>query len=573
MRRYREARPQTAALLGVLFGGMCGSTLQAQSDDAIRVELRVSSVLPTGVVTVDRGKRDGLAQGDTVTFRPRAGGTFRGRVVRLDERTADVEMVERGFTPPAGTRGEVEVPSARLAAKPAPQPVPQQQPTPPAGQGEPNQPAQPPEHPPWRNRDEGFTPDKPLLAQVKPIRPQERQPSYGGRWFTTADLNYSDAAGSSNSYGRAGLVSWLDNPFGRGGALRFDGEFAHRTEVNDQRGTDLVVRELSYLEGGNRFDSERVQVGRFLQSELPQLGLLDGVAYSKRRDNGHRYGGSVGFLPELDDDMHSGEDLQFAAFYRYVDDERERLTATAGFQKTLNRGRMDRDLFVFDVRNLRDGGWDLQASAWLDLYLGRDDAKNQALEVTQAFASASRRFDSGSGFDLTLRRLRFPQQLRKTYPQLPPQELTDNRYDRIAFTWWLMVDKTQRLHGQVAGYGDEDGDGASAELGIDVQDWLGARSRVDVTAFGSAGDFGSQLGARVTYGRATDNGRWDALYEVSNFHYNGFTAERDDLLQHRVFGSRSFALDAAWFLTLQGGAQLFDSDTAWSAGFYLQRSF
>jgi hypothetical protein len=76
----------------------------------------------------------------------------------------------------------------------------------------------------------------------------------------------------------------------------------------------------------------------------------------------------------------------------------------------------------------------------------------------------------------------------------------------------------------------------------------------------------------VTVGRPTNNGRWDALYEIANHHFDGFTANRDDLLQHRVYATQTFDF-APWNLTAHAGAHLWDDDTAWSVGLYAQRSF
>ncbi len=538
----------------------------AAQDPGERLELRVVSTGVGASVVVDRGQADGVAVGDAVLFRPRAGGEYRGTVARVEERSAVVQIDDRSFTPTPGTRGEVFVPAARRRTA---------QPTRP-------QPDQPPDQQPtarertdWKNKDEGWTQDKPLLSQVRPVDPKDRHTRFGGRFFTFAELNYTNVDSFNNSLLRTGVDAWLDNPWQRGGRMRFDGEFDYRTE-GDVDGADLTVRELSYEEGGTRFTPTRWQVGRFLQADVPQLGLLDGLAYSERRENGHRYGGSVGFLPELDHDMHTGENLQFAGFYRWVDDARETLSATAAVQKTFHRGKSDRDLIVLDARRLPTDGWDLRASMSIDLYTGsnRDAVKGQGVELTQAFASAGRRFESGAGFDVAFRRLRFPAQLRDAHGPVIPGEIRNDRYDRLTFTGWSFVsEQKHRAHGQFSLFDDETTDGAALDLGLDVQGALFENGNVDVTVFGNAGRVGSHMGARVTVGRTTENGRWDALYEISNHHFDGFTADRDDLIQHRVYATRSFELDSFWHLTAHAGAHLWDKDTALAAGFYLQRSF
>lgn len=554
------------------------ATLTAQNEPGERVDLRVLSASGAGTVAVDRGKTDGVAVGDTVVLRPRAGGEYRGSVIRVDERSATVELIDRGFTPPAGTRGEVFVPAGRHTPRP---PTPAPADTPPAtSPGQP--PVRPPgtepttpDHPAWQNKDDGFSRDKPLLAQVRPIHPRDRLPRYGGRLFAYTDLNHQTGEGFDNSIQRAGADAWLDNPFGRGGGLRFDGELDYRTEVNDVDGADLTVRELSYHQGGTRFEPTRWQVGRFLQADVPQLGLLDGAAWSRRRDNGHTYGASIGFLPELDDDMNTGEDLQLAAFYRWVNDESETIAATAAVQKTFHHGKSDRDLVILDVRRLPVDGWDLRGSLWLDFYTGaaRDAAKGRGLEVTNAFASAGRRFDSGSGFDLSYRRLRFPAQLRRAHAPVTAAEIGNDVYDRLALTGWTWPTTDQRAHGQLSGFNDEDKSGGAVDLGIDTANVLVERGHLDVTVFGNAGRFGSTVGARVTFGRVTDGGSYDVFYELANHHFDGFRADSDDLLQHRLYAMRTFDMQSGWSVTAHAGAQFWDSDNAWSAGGYLQRSF
>ncbi|MEZ5963611.1 MAG: hypothetical protein R3F56_07170 [Planctomycetota bacterium] len=551
------------------FGLCLLATLPAQTSQDERVELRVLSSSGVGTVAVDRGQADGLAVGDAVVLRPRAGGEYRGTIIRVDERTATVELLDRDVEPPAGTRGEALVPAGRRprATRPAAEPV-----APP-----PDRPTTTPERQPpqWQNRDEAWSADKPLLAQVRPVHPRDRRAQYGGRFFAYADLNHSNVEDLDNTILRTGSEAWLDNPFGRGGSLRFDGDFNYKTETDGATGLDLTVRELSYHEGGTRFEPTRWQVGRFLQADVPQLGLLDGVAWSHRRENGHRFGASLGFLPELDDDMQTGEDLQLAAFYRWVNDESETLSVTAAAQKTFHRGRSDRDLVLLDVRRLPVDGWDLRGSLWIDLYSGRDrDAgKGPGPEITHAFASAGRRFAGGGGLDLSYRRLRFPAQLRNAHAPVTAAEIGRDVYDRLALTGWTWPTEHQRAHGVLSGFVDEDTDGAALELGLDTMEVLLERGHLDVTVWGNAGRFGSSLGGRVTLGRTTDDGSWDVMYELANHHFDGFSANRDDLLQHRLYATRTFELGSGWHATAHAGAHFWDSDRAWSLGAYLQRSF
>jgi len=534
------------------------------AQDGERIDLRVLGNSGSGTVAVDRGKADGLEVGDSVTLRPRAGGEVRGSVIRVDARTATVELLDRGLELPPGTRGEVFVEAGRR---------PQLKPQPARPAAPSDSPVQ--DHPQWQNRDQGWSPDQPLLAQVRPVHPRDRRPQFGGRAFAHADLEYSNVDDFANSLLRAGTDAWLDNPFGRGGSLRLDGEVDYRTEGNDADGADLTVRELSYREGGTRFQPTRWQVGRFLQADVPQFGLLDGASVSRRRENGHTFGASIGFLPELDDDMHTGEDLQLAAFYRWVNDQTESVAVTAAVQKTFHQGKSDRDLVILDARRLPTDGWDLRGSLWVDFYGGgsRDAAKGSGPEVTHAFASVGRRFEGGSGFDLAYRRLRFPLQLRAAHAPVTAAEIGDDRYDRLALTGWTWPGKDRRAHGQVSLFDDQVADGAAFEVGLDTLGAVLERDHLDVTLFGSAGRFGSTAGGRVTFGRTTDTGSYELTYELANHHFDGFTSDRDDLLQHRVYATRTFDFASGWSLATHGGATFWDQDSAWSLGMFLQRFF
>jgi hypothetical protein len=432
-----------------------------------------------------------------------------------------------------------------------------------------------PGKPRWQNRDEAYTQDQPLLAQVRPVRPEQRATRITGRTWALGELAHATDDGFASSLLRGGVELRAENPFGDGGDLHLDAELDDKTETNDQLGADARVRRLSYVHGGTRFSRTRWEAGRFLQHGMPELGVLDGFEWSARRDNGHRYGASIGFLPELDDDFDSLDDLQVAAHYLWVDGPREQLTAGIGIQKTLHNGHGDRDLLIGKVRWLPGAGWDLDGTAWVDLYYGRDDIKGNGLEITQTLASLARRWEGGDGFQLSYRRLRFPELLRNgEFLPVLPAELADNRHDRLAFDAWSNIGERARLHGGISGWSDEEDDaGGAAELGLDVQEpWL-ERSRGDLTAFATLGRFDTVLGARLAYGQFTENGRWDLYYELSHHRLRRYPDDSDDLFQHRLGAVRSFALSGGFDVSLHADVHLWDEELAWSIGFQVHKSF
>jgi hypothetical protein len=541
---------------------VAGTVVRAQEEEASeRVDLRVSSTGPGAAVVVDRGKRDGLALGDRVLFHPREGGTYGGAVVRLDERSAVVELDDKSFVPVPGTRGEVRIPRSRIAPE-----KPEEKPTPPEGA---------PEHPPWEKKEEPWSPDKPLLAEVKPVRPKERARRFTGRFYMIGETAQDPENDFGNSFFRAGTDLLYENPFDRGGELRLNTELDYLTEPDDDEDLNLLVRWLSYSWGGTRFSDMRWEVGRFLQYGMPEFGVLDGVEWGRRRKNGHRYGLSMGFMPEPDENFDTLTDFQVAGYYEWVADLRERLTIGGGFQKTWHGTTPDRDLLIAKIRYLPGDGWSFHSTVWVDFYTGGDNVKGSGAEVTQAVASLSRRWKNGNGLDLTYSRIRFPE-LDRNGEFTPPQnarELADNRYDRLALDGWLEWSQHRRVHGHISGYDDEDDSGAAAEMGIEVPDLFLDRTHTDITAFGTVGQFETVIGGRVSWSRFTKKGRWDVLYEVGNHHLSGFPSNADDLLQHRLRASLNLYIPAGWDLSVYGQGVLFDKDVAWSVGFTLQKDF
>lgn len=549
-------------VLALSLGAMV-SAARAQDDDVYRhVELRVSSTGP-GTAMIDRGSSDDVAVGDLVLFYPRAGGTFRGNVVQVDDRGSVVELLDRSFTPETGTRGEVLVPKARRAPPP-----PQRQQPPPATPEREKQKRE------WPNKDEEWSQGMPLLAQVKPVRPEERARQFGGHFYTLGEINYAPEDNLRSSYLRAGTDLRFDNPFGEGGSLRLDGETNLKTETDDRTSTDLLLRRFSYTQGGTRFEPTRWEVGRFLQHRMPEFGVLDGFEWSQRTGGGDYFGASIGFLPELDDDFESFADFQLAAYYEWIADQRQTLSISGGLQKTFHNGKADRDLLVAKVRYLPADGWDVHGTVWIDYFYGRDDLKGTGFEVTQALASIGRRWDSGNGLNLSYRRTRFPELLRNgEFLDVLPAEITDNRYDRLALDGWRWLSASTRAHAYVSGYDDEEGSGGAGELGFDVADLFGERTRTDVTAFADRGQFEGVVGARASHGGYLENGRWDLFYEFSRVHKLRFADDADDLFQHRLRLSRTFQMAGSWDVALHAEARLWDDDLSFAAGFFMQRSF
>src|SRR6201988_4439863 len=97
-------------------------------------------------------------------------------------------------------------------------------------------------------------------------------------------------------FARAGTVLLVENFMQKGGDLYFDAETNYRdTDVpddDDDQDTLLRLERFSYAWGGNRFAADRYEVGRFLQHDMPEFGVLDGGEWTRRLSGGDIFGGS-----------------------------------------------------------------------------------------------------------------------------------------------------------------------------------------------------------------------------------------------------------------------------------------
>jgi hypothetical protein len=552
---------------------------RAQDGPAVRrLVLRVVSAPARGVAVVDRGSSDHVAIGDRVELTPRDGSLVRGAVIRVEERTSVVELVDRDYNALPGTRGEVLVPSSRFAPKPPPELPPHvRPPQPPAPQ--PPQPQQPesqpqaPEHPPWRERDEGFTPDKPLLSQMRAIKPEERAVRFAGRVYGAGDLTLHPENDYDESFLRVGTDLRLENPVSDGGLLRFNGEYNARAELDDDHDSNVRVRDLSYTWGGTRFREMRFQVGRFLQHGMPELGVLDGGEWNWRMQDGHRVGASLGFLPVPDHNFDGLIDFQVAAHWLWAVDPAEALTFGAAFQKTFHDNSGDRDLFVLKSRYVPEDAWQFDAATWIDWYHGNDAVRGSGVEISQVVANATRAWGEGNRVQFSYRRLLFPDIDRREFLPLQPNLLVDDRADRLAVDLDLRLSATRELRTYHAGFDDEDYTGGAVELGVDSRDMFGDRTQTYVAVFGNTNQFSSLFGARVDWTRQLPAGRWNAFYEIFRNHEYGIDNSYNDLLHHRLRVLRDVYWSPTLDVMLYAEARLWGEDVSWSIGFQFQKTF
>ncbi len=553
------------------------AVLVAQGDPFVQLELRVSSLRPGGACVVDRGARDQVQVGDRVVLTPRLGPTLTGRVTELDERTALVELLDPTAVVPVGTRGHVLLPKALTTGQAEPAPAPRTAPDP----GPPAVPVSPRRPPPGNTRPPGRTlvdpddwqPGMPLLGMTRPPQPQERAATVDGRLYAATNV-VRTLDSWSQSYLTTGADVDFGNLTGDGGTLRFHGDFNWSTETSDQTGTDLRLYELSYERGGTRFQPWHLQLGRFLPRDLPEFGLLDGVAVGHRRENGDRFGGSLGYLPELDEDLESFADLQVAAWYVWNQDVAERVSLALGYQKSWHRWDPDRDLVVARWRYLPQDGFDVSGTVWVDFYSSSDERRANSVDISRANALLARRWEQVGGIELFYDHEQYPDLRRRELLQtIQPATLADAHQDRLSLHAFVWSGQKARWFTRLTGWVDEERTGGAAEVGVELTGLWQQRARTTFAGFQVQGLTSALVGVRMQHGGSFGHGRLDALYELGFVHHEGFLDDRDDLLQHRLAGQWSGDIGFGCDLAVFADGTWWDEELSFGLGLYLQKHF
>lgn len=554
----------------VFAAGVGAVLLPGQEAATAMLRLRVVNVAADGKVVVDRGTRDLLHIGDRVELVPADGNRLTATVVQVQDRSAVLELAGGVAAPPVGTKGEVRIPRARIpAAAPAPAPAaaPTPQPTPP-----PTAPALPPAEPSRPARADGWQPGMPLLAAVPPLRPEQRTPTVSGRVFSVLGVTGNTADDGFEPFARVGTDLDADNPLELGGTFHLDAEIDYRRMQDDSQRGALLIRRLSYSRGGDRFDRDRYEFGRFLHQGFAELGVVDGAQWSRRLDDGSHLGASLGFLPVPDDEYASFADLQFAAFGEWVVDTEATTRIGAALQKTWHNGRSDRDAILLSLHQTPIDGWQVHGTAHIDFYFGDDDQKGRGVELTTGMLTFGRRFEA-TGFDLGVRRTRYPELLRHEFRLLPPDQLVDERYDRLTLDTYAVLPAGDRPYAHLAGFDDEERTGGAAELGVAMPERFGSGSIVDLAAFGGRGQFERLFGGRLAVSQLLAAGHWQVLYEIGWHRLDDRASDGNDLVQHRLALSIDRRTASGWVLAVTGDAVLWDDELGWSLQFTMHKNF
>ena len=549
------------ALVALLLAG----TLRAQAVQKIAVQVTFVSGRS---VYLDRGRNAGIQPGDVVLLQPVGRETVRGMVQSVAAGSCRAELSGDPAGIDLGTRGEVVVPEGR-------------------GQGARNgagqsQTASRPasrQHPPWQQPMGKMDPGAPLLAPVFGQGRGGRPTRVRGRAYAQALGTVDGGADRDSRYllGRMGSALTVENLPGLGGDLHVDGQVDHRrTSLEGGPDTDTTrgwFDRLSYATGGERHDTWRLELGRFLHNDFPEPGLLDGAELALQTEGLGRFGASFGAMPEPYPGWPDGDDVQAALFHRIAFGEEEQVASGIALQKTWHDGHRDRDLLIWNLDLHPDEDFWLHAAVWVDLYGGGDTVKDDGLQVTEARANATWALTPGSGLGVDVAHVRWPEMLRREFASLTPEQVRDARVDRFGLRAWSGLSERTRLDARAALWDDQDRSGWDGDVRLAVRDLFWQGHEGSILAFYTEGAFvsgpGVRLGSTASFGAS-----WLTLSgEVALYESRALGGSTVDLTQYALTASYDVAFAADWSLTTSFDWRYGDDLQAVTLGLFIQTRF
>ncbi len=536
-------------LLHVAFIPTLCALAAAQEPAGRRIEVRVTALSGTAFY-IDQGSDVHIEPGDRGRVFAAAGQTVEFIVRSVSRQSARCEALSPDALVGVGEQAEVLLPAERLGAPIAPA---------------------------WTHPKEAWDPAAPLLAPTKAPTPAERESRFRGRWYTGIDGTF-DSSGGSREYllARTGFDGEWENATGRGDVVRFDGEFFHRSSDTDD-GTEtldrLRVDRASWRLGDWRENPRRIELGRFLHSELPQLGVIDGAEYVQRTSGGDRWGVSAGLLPAWNASLDTGDDVQTSVFYRHVGGTDGELSLGAALQKTWHEGDEDRDTALADFAWRASERLWLAGSAWVDWYTADDSGKQEGFELTELHLNGRYQVSGAWGLAAAFSQVRWPWMLRDDLPPATATTLSEGEVQRVNFSGWRELTKGTRLSARTDLWSDQDDSGLGWELRLSKRDWLWEQGEVWSSLFALDGASDSVAGLRLGASRWTDAGTLSLAYEFAQHEPDNAGGDFATLSQHNLRTNWDFALGADWSCALRADFYFGDEQDATSAGVWLQRRF
>jgi hypothetical protein len=547
---------------------LCIGALAAPATAQLQVEQARVIFVRDPLVQIDLGKETGLGPGDTVWFHPLGASDVRGVVKSVQQRTAWVTLSGTAAGVLIGTSADVTL--SRRPQKPAPS----------ANLRNPNRdlPSAPPT---WTSGEKDWDPNRPLLQDI-PYEKKSAPVEWGGRVYSILDtIHERDPRSSSSTFARFGASLNGVNPFGHNGQLIIDFDLDARSyNAADSgpgagaggpydRDTFFRLERLAYSRGGGREQPLRWQVGRFLTTEFPEFGVIDGVEVTYRLHDGDRVGASFGYMPEPGQDYATGKDLQISTGYRGFIGEQQQLSWGAGLQKSWHRGAPDRDLAVLRADYYASSEFTWHNSAWIDFYSSSDQQKSSSAELS-TWTSIANWHQQQHGSTLSLRHWRFPELLRFQSGLFINDDLSDARTTRVDASHWQRLSPRLRIRGSADVWKSESRDGVGADIRFDLASTFGAGTNSWLTFyFLEASDHqagGIRLGQVIPLSRGSLRLWWDsARYRPLD--------DEGSLTQHDVRLAWDYWSQSKWSSTVDLGRRFGDEQDSYSLGLYLQRTF
>ncbi len=542
------------------------------ADDPNPAATRTVDVVVTYVtgqdVFLDRGRLAGLRVGDIVRF-PERGANVEAEIVTVSSASARAEFAIDLEPIPTGTRGRVDVPASR--------PRPSDRATPGAAKPTPGQ----PDHPPWSRDIEPRDDDEPLLAPAFGILPADRPVDFRGRVFLGWNGRW-DRAGDRDVRDyqtRLGADLRWDNLFGIGGRFEVDAEVRRRDLDLDGANEDATTRtrleRFSYLWGWDSAAPVRVEVGRFVSDDLPELGVIDGADVMARTGLGD-FGVIAGGYPEPSFDRGTGDSATVAVYHRVRAGTQRRFSFVSAYQHSWHLGDNDRDLFLGRLEWNPNAEWSLYSNAWVDYYTSDDRLKSSGLELTEVFGTVQYRPSRAHSFRVSASQSRWPE-LRRDEFATASETLAETvrrsrrRQARLStrhrLATHLRVDTRTRV------WSDQDDDGYGAEVSLRTPNWPSPGWELLAAVSYRENPAGDTPGLRAGITHAGRSHTFQLLYLHSEQNYDALSIGEQSITSQRAIVLFDWLAGEHWTWSSQIEAAFGDDEDSTGANVYLQYRF
>ncbi len=523
----------SASLCALMISAVCAVALPRQDAKGAVVAVEVTSVAGESVY-IDKGADANIEEGDRVLFYSADHGILTGKVASVTRAGARCTLDSGAVALRVGTRGEVLIPDGR-------------------GKPKQDEPRRPPDHPPWTAPPEEWNSDKPLLSPAFSRRPEERPTEIFGFAYGNYSMSRDESAADNRfTLGRVGASVVVVNPVDWGGVLRLRSDVLRRDDQlefsEDVSETTARLDQLSYAYGGLRGQPWRVEAGRFLQHDFPELGTLDGAEGSYRTGPA-RFGGSLGLLPDPEHTLTAGDSAAVAAFGRFFAGEHDEFNLGLALEKTWTHGDPDRDLLIGVGEYTPSTHLFTRAALWLDYYTSSEVEKSPGFELTEAHLDLTWRLDPDHGFGAFYARVQTPDQKADELDPVLAREILENAVTRYGVLTWQRVSASLLLDARAERWEDQDGaTGTAGEVRAAFQNILWAQGEIAVTFFVTDGIFSSGPGIRLTAARTGPPIPFTIGYEIGRYELSTGEESLQQSFQFGLFAplSRTTMLHASY---------------------------